>query len=30
LGCECANLDAGDDDINLSDFALWEAQFTGP
>lgn len=30
FGCECANLDAGDNDINVSDFALWEAELTGP
>lgn len=30
FGCECANLDAGDNDINVDDFLLWDAEFTGP
>lgn len=29
-GCECANLDDGDDDVNLSDFTLWEFACGGP
>jgi hypothetical protein len=30
LGCECANLDDSNDDIDVADFALWEAEFAGP
>jgi hypothetical protein len=30
LGCECANLDDSNDDIDIADFTLWEAEFAGP
>jgi hypothetical protein len=30
LGCECANLDDSNDDIDIADFNLWDAEFAGP